>query len=576
MVSTIHGLPLPHGGVLCDLLASPDEALKLREKSVAYPSIDLDARQVSDLELLVSGGFSPLKGYMGRADYENVLEEMRLADGTLWPLPVVLAVSEKTAERLAPGTRAALRDPEGFMLAVLDVEEIWRPDRKLEARKLYSTDELTHPGVARILEDEGPVLVSGPVTGLSLPMHFDYRTLRLTPAELRAFFQRAGWSQVLAISTRKILHQGIRAFLTSFAEKHRLNILLHPVAGDTGPGDIDHFARVRCHEAFVRTLPKGLAHLNLLPYSMRLAGPREAIQLAIIHKNYGCTHMVVEPNHADPFTSMDRSPYYPRLAARELCERFEKECGVAMVPLPPFAYLEDRDEYLPEDLTGDAPFPRRLSYSELRKRLEQGHDIPPWYVHPDVLAELRRAYPARSRQGFTVFFTGLSGAGKSTLARILQTKFLEMGDRPVTLLDGDIVRRNLSSELGFSREHRHLNVLRIGFVASEITKNGGIAICAPIAPYEKSRRQNRENISRYGGYIEIYLSTPLSVCMARDRKGLYAKAKAGILKGVTGIEDPYEPPQNPDLVIDTSMTSPEEAAREILFYLKSRGYIQRL
>jgi sulfate adenylyltransferase len=569
-----HVIPA-HGGRLQDLIVSDERAEGLRRSSVDFPSIHLTPRQECDLELLLTGAFSPLSGFMAREAYDAVVDGLRLPDGTVWPIPVTLDVTAKVAASLERGGLAALRDQEGFMLAVLTVEEVWQPDRRCEARRVYSTDETSHPGVAHLLEESGPYYVGGRIEGIQRPIHYDYKTLRLTPAETRAYFGKLGWRRVVAFHTRRPFHNAHRALTLWAANNARANILLHPIVGSTSPGDIDHYARVRCYQAAAATYPQGSVLLNLLPLAMRMAGPREALFQAIINKNYGCTHFIVTPSQADPFAATDRPPYYPRFSAQELLEHYGEECGVTAIPFHRMGYVEEKAQYLPED--GCPPGAvRHLSATELRRRLELGLEIPDWFSPREVVAELRRAYPARSKQGFTVFFTGLSGSGKSTLAKILLTRFLEMGDRPVTLLDGDIVRKHLANELGFSRHDRHINVTRIGFVASEITKNRGIALCAPIAPYERSRRQNRELISRYGGYIEVYVSTPLEVCKKRDRKGLYAKALAGKIIGVTGIDDPYEEPLNPDVTIDTTDIEPEEAAQEVLFYLKNKGYIGKI
>ncbi len=565
----------PHGGTLKDLLVSEQRAADLREMAVELPSIDLTPRQECDLELLLNGGFSPLSGFMNRLDYESVLEDLRLADGTLWPVPVTLDVTEKVALKLRPGDQLVLRDQEGFMLAMLHVEDVWQPDKLREARKVFSTDEHGHPGVAYLQENVRPYYVGGRVEGVSLPIHYDYRTLRLTPWELRSLFKKLGWRHVIGFGTRRPLHNAHKAAVLHAAQEARANILLHPIVGPTSPGDIEHYPRVRCYQAIASTFPPDTAVLNLLPFAMRMAGPREALLQGIVNKNYGCSHFIITPNHADPFAALERPPYYPRLSAFDLVKQFDDEAGFIPILYEKMHYVEDKAEFLPAGTLNRPSNSVQISATELRRRLEYGLKIPEWYTPPEVMSELKKAYPPRHRQGFTVFFTGLSGSGKSTLAKILLTRFLEMGDRPVTLLDGDIVRKHLSSELGFSAEDRHINVIRIGFVASEITKNRGIAICAPIAPYERSRRQNRELISRYGGYIEVYVSTPFDVCMQRDRKGLYARALAGKIKGVTGVDDPYEEPVKPDLSIDTTNISPEEAAQEILFYLKMQGYIGR-
>ncbi len=563
----------PHGGKLRRLLASSTELEVLREEIHDLPSINLTPRQLCDLELLLNGAFSPLVGFMTRETYESVLDNVSLPDGTIWPLPITLDVPGKIASSLEKGDRLVLRDQEGFALAVLTIDDIWEPDVKAEARKIYQTDEPEHPGVAYLFENMNPYYVGGKVKGLSLPHHYDYKLYRRTPGEVRQFFKKMGWRKVVAFQTRRPLHNAHKEMTLRAANRVGANILLHPIVGQTSPGDIDYYARIRCYEAIVNTYPPETVLLNLLPFAMRMAGPREALLHAIINKNYGCSYIIITPNHADPFTATSRPAYYPRYSAIEYVRQFEDKCGIRAIAFERMVYVEEKGQYVPEDECSENDTPKMLSATELRRRLELGLEIPNWYSPPEVVTELRRAYPPRNKQGFTLFFTGLAGSGKSTLAKILYTKFLQMGDRPVTLLDGDIVRKHLSSELGYSAEHRHINVIRIGFVASEITKNRGIAICAPIAPYEKSRRYNRDLISRYGGYIEIYVATPLEVCMKRDPKGLYSKALSGKIKGVTGVDDPYEPPESPEIVIDTTNMSPEEGAQEILAYLKKHGYL---
>ena len=563
----------PRGGKLVDLMVHEDEARELKARAVEFKNVFLSSAEEFDLELLLTGAYSPLQGFMTREDYEGVLSEARLSSGFIWPIPITLGVGAELAKTIAPGEQVALRNQEGLMLAVLEVQDLWQPDKRREARDVFQSDDHRHPGVARLMEAKGSYYIGGRVRGISLPIHHDYKVLRRTPREMRNWFKKAGWKKVLAFQTRRPLHNAHKAATLKAAHELSANILLHPIVGPTSPGDIEYYARIRCYQALIKSYPPDTAVLNLLPMAMRMAGPREALLQAIINKNYGCTHFMVTPNHADPFTATSHPPYYPQYSALDFLKAHEDDIGIFSVPFEPMVYVEELGQYLREDECPRECTPKRLSATELRRRLEFGLEIPEWFSPREVVKELRRAYPPRSKQGFTIFFTGLSGAGKSTLARILYTRFLEMGQRPVTLLDGDIVRRHLSSELGYSREHRHMNVIRIGFVASEITKNRGIAICAPIAPYERSRRYNRELISKYGGYIEVYVATPLEVCMKRDRKGLYALALSGKKKGVTGIDDPYEPPMDPEVVIDTTDMDPEEAVQEILSYLKKTGYL---
>jgi sulfate adenylyltransferase len=548
----------------------------LKEAALSYPSVHLNKRQLCDLELLLNRAFYPLTGYLNREDYESVLDRMRLSDDTLWPIPINLDVSDEVAQSLEKGQCLALRDEEGFMLAVLTVTDVWKPDKRREAQAVFATeDPEKHPGVRNLYEQVGPWYVGGSIEGIHLPLHHDFKALRLTPAETHRRFSQNGWRHVIGFQTEKHLHCAHKEMTLRAAREASASIFLQPVVGLTHPGDLDHYTQVRCYQEIVNKYPKNMIMLGLIPLAMRRAGPREALWHAIIRKNYGCSHFMVAEDHGDPFASNgSRERLYPRHVAQEMVQAYEEETGIQMVPLKKMVYVEDKAEYIPEDEVGPGMNVKHISSSELRRRLENGLDIPEWFSFPEVVAELRRAYPPRSKQGFTIFITGLSSAGKSTLAKVLMVKFMEMRDRPVTLLDGDIVRRNLSSELTFSKEHRNLNIVRIGFVASEITKNGGIAICAPIAPYEESRRHNRELISNVGGYIEVYLATPFEVCEQRDRKGLYAKAKAGKMTGVTGVDDPYIPPSDPEITIDTTDVTPDEAAQEVMLYLEEKGYIR--
>jgi sulfate adenylyltransferase len=563
----------PHGGTLVDLLVDDATATELQDASRDWESWDLTDRQMCDLELLVNGAFSPLTGFMNRAEYETVRDDMRLADGTLWPMPITLDVSEEFADSVDSGDVIALRDPEGVMLAALHVEDIWLPDKTAEAESVFGTTNEEHPGVAYLMQKAGPVYIGGRVDGIQLPAHYDFTGLRLTPALLRDQFARRGWTQIVAFQTRNPMHRAHVELTMRAAADHGANLLIHPVVGMTKPGDVDHYTRVRCYKAVLERYPHNTASLSLLPLAMRMGGPREAVWHAIIRKNHGCTHLIVGRDHAGPGSDSSGNPFYGPYDAQELLAKHEEEIGVKMVDFKLMVYAPELDTYLPIDEVEEDVKTLSISGTELRERLADGREIPEWFTYPDVVTELRRTHPPRPRQGFTVFFTGLSGAGKSTIANAFLVKLLEMGGRPVTLLDGDIVRKNLSSELGFSREHRDLNILRIGFVASEITKNGGIAICAPIAPYDATRKQVREAVEEVGGFVLVHVATPLEVCEDRDRKGLYAKARAGIIPEFTGISDPYEEPEDAELVIDTTDLEPDEAANQVMLYLERLGYV---
>ena len=564
----------PHGGELKDLYLSPEDAEQEKAKAKDYPSLDLKARQLCDLELLLNGAFSPLEGFLNKDDYESVVKTMRLANGVLWPMPITLDVSEEYAADLKSGQHIALRDHEGMILATLQIGDIWTPDKKAEAKNVFGTTDNAHPAVNFLNNIANSVYIGGRLLGVEPPTHYDFKHLRDRPAELRERFRKLGWRKVVAFQTRNPMHRAHLEITLRAARDVEANLLIHPVVGMTKPGDIDHFTRVRCYEHIVQRYPDQTSMLSLLPLAMRMGGPREAVWHAIIRKNYGCTHLIVGRDHAGPGKDSKGKDFYGPYDAQELLQKHEEELDITMVPFRMMVYAENRAQYVPVDETSDADHVLNISGTELRRRLQEGLDIPDWFSFADVVEELRKTHPPRHLQGFTVFFTGLSGSGKSTIARALMTKLMEIGGRPVSLLDGDIVRKNLSSELGFSKEHRDLNIVRIGYVASEVTKNGGIAICAPIAPYAHTRRMVRETIRPHGGFIEIHVATPLEVCEQRDRKGLYAKARAGIIKEFTGISDPYEKPESPEMLIDTANISPDLAAHRVLVKLESMGFIR--
>ncbi|MFZ1569019.1 MAG: bifunctional sulfate adenylyltransferase/adenylylsulfate kinase [Thiolinea sp.] len=537
-------------------------------------SWDLTPRQVCDLEMLLCGAFAPLKGFLTKQDYDCVIEHMHLADGSLWPMPITLDVSAAFAEKTQTGEQIELRDPEGVLLARLQVESIWTPNKALEAEKVFGSNDLLHPGIYYLQHKAGAVYLGGTIEAVELPQHYDYRQHRHTPAELKALFKKLGWHKVVAFQTRNPMHRAHQELTFRAARELEANLLLHPVVGMTKPGDIDHFTRVRCYEQLIKHYPEQTTFLSLLHLAMRMAGPREAVWHALIRKNYGCTHFIIGRDHAGPGKNSQGQDFYEPYAAQQLAQEFADEIGIKIISFENMVYVQDRAEYLPESEVQAGEIVLNISGTEFRRRLRQGLEIPTWFSYPEVINELRRSYPPRHQQGFTVFFTGLSGSGKSTVANALMVKLMEMGGRPVTLLDGDVVRKNLSSELSFSKEHRDLNIRRIGFVASEITKNGGIAICAPIAPYSAVRREVRELVENYGGFIEIHVATPIEECERRDRKGLYAKARAGLVKGFTGIDDPYEAPETPELKLDTSEITPDECAHKVLLTLERLGFIK--
>lgn len=564
----------PHGGTLKDLYLPDDQAEAEKERALDYPSLPLTPRQMCDVELLLNGAFSPLEGFLNKADYDSVLADMRLADGTLWPIPINLDVAKEFAEALEDGSKVALRDGEGVLVAVMEVSDIWSPDWKEEAREVYGTEDIAHPGVNFLKNRSGPVYLGGRLSGVEPANHYDFKHLRLGPQELRDRFEKMGWRRVVAFQARKPMHRAHMELTHRAAQETEANLLVHPVVGMTAPGDIDHFTRVRCYEHILEHYPEQTTVLSLLPLAMRLAGPREALWHAIIRKNYGCTHLIVGRNHASPPAAADGEEFYGPYEAQELFRQHQEELDISMVPFQQMVYVEGRAQYTPIDEVGDDEKPLQISAAELQRRLAEDLPVPDWFSYPSVIEELRKTRPPRHECGFTVFFTGLSGSGKSTIANALMVKLMELGGRNVTLLDGDIVRHNLSSELTFSKEHRDLNIQRLGFVAGEITRHRGIAICAPIAPYAETRLKVRETVEAVGGFLEIHVATSLETCEARDRKGLYAAARAGKIANFTGISDPYEAPTTPEMVIKTEDLTPDLAAHRIILKLEAMGYIR--
>jgi len=562
--------------LLCEIpeLFAQDEELEyLKEKASILKSWHLTVRQACDLDLILNGAFYPLTGFLNKDEYNSVCENMCLTSGDLWPIPINLDVSENFADMVKPGEEIALRDQEGVILAILTAEDIWSPDKAFEAENVFGSDNTEHPGVNYLKHKAGSVYVGGSVIGVNKPTFYDFKALRDTPNELRKKFNELGWSRIVAFQTRNPLHRAHYELTHRASEEFQANLLIHPVVGMTKPGDIDHFTRVRCYEAILHQYPRSSTCLSLLNLAMRMAGPREAILHGLIRANYGCTHFIIGRDHAGPGLKSDNKPFYEPYKAQEFFERYQDKININLIKFKNFVYVEDKAQFEAINEVPSGAKTLEISGTELRRRLNNDLPIPEWFSFPDVIRELRRSRPPRNQQGFTVFFTGLSGSGKSTIANALLNMLLEIGDRPVTLLDGDIVRKRLSSELGFSKEHRDLNIRRIGYVAMEIVKNGGIAICAPIAPYEQTRKAVREEIQSFGSFVEVYLSTTLEVCERRDRKGLYKLARLGKIKEFTGISDPYEVPQSPELEIDSENFSVEHCASKIMLKLRSLGLL---
>lgn len=533
----------------------------------------LTPRQCCDIECLLNGAFSPLIGFNDQKTYDSIIKTRRLPSGEVWPMPITLDMSFEQVSSIQAGDSIRLYDEEGLHLANMLISDIWRPNKIEEALAIYQTVDDSHPGVNYLMHQTKEYYVGGILEKVALPHHYDFTELRLSPQALKKSFQEKGFKKIVAFQTRNPMHRAHQELTLRAAKEHGAHLLIHPVVGMTKPGDVDHYTRVRCYQRLMATYPENTATLSLLPIAMRMAGPVEALWHALIRKNYGCTHFIVGRDHAGPGKDKNGHDFYGPYDAQKLVQEYENEIGIHMIPFHELVYVKERDAYVQEDQIEENETVLKLSGTEFRRILKAGEEVPAWFSYPGIIDELRKTFPAREKQGLAIFFTGLSGAGKSSIANALLIKLMEISHRSITLLDGDLVRKNLSSELGFSKEHRDLNILRIGYVASEIVKHGGIAICAPIAPYRLTRRSVRERVSEFGGFIEVYISTPLNVCEERDRKGLYKKARAGVIKEFTGISDPYEVPENPDIIINTVEYSIEAAVFLILNKLKALGYI---
>ena len=559
----------PHGKTLVSFHLSADELSEYSELSNNISSLTLSLKQQCDLEMISNGAFSPLSTFNNQKDYEEILLNNKLSNGLVWPIPIVLDVPDQFLKSLDKNEYISLRNTEGFLLAILKVKEFWAPNKKEEANLVFKSNDPNHPGVDYLFNHTNNNYISGELVPIHENKYFDFTHLRKSPQEVRDFFRLNNWKDVIAFQTRNPMHRAHYELTKLAMDEHNSKLLIHPVIGMSKPGDIDHFTRVKCYQHIIKYYPENSVELSLINLAMRMAGPKEALWHAIIRKNYGCNRIIIGRDHAGPGVNAEGKPYYQPYDAQELIAQYQEELEIKMVPFKEMVFAKNKKTYLPLDkIEQDDPI-EKLSGTQFKELLQQRTEIPTWYSFPEVIHELRKRFPKLHNQGLTVFFTGLSGAGKSTLANAIMYKLMETEDRPITLLDGDIVRQHLSSELGFSKEDRDIHVKRIGYVASEITKHGGVAICAPIAPYSNTRKVVRNMIDEVGSFVEIHVATPLSVCEERDTKGLYKQARAGKILDFTGVSDPYEEPENPEITVDTSDITVEESSALILDKLRS-------
>jgi len=556
---------------LIDLLASSAERPALARHASTLKSLQISERSRCDLELLATGAFSPLDRFVGRADYENIVRSMRLADGTLFPIPVALPVPDDFS--VSEGEEIAVRGPRNELLAVMTVEEVYPWDRDETARHVFGTQDSKHPLVAE-MASWGARNISGPLRVIDVASPRDFRELRRTPREVQELLAARGARNVVAFQTRNPMHRAHEELTRRASEAVDGTLLIHPVVGMTKPGDVDHYTRVRTYKALTERYFEGdRVLLSLLPLAMRMAGPREALWHALIRHNYGATHFIVGRDHASPGTDSAGRPFYGPYDAQDLVARHAAEIGVTMVPFDELVYVEELERYESSSRVPAGAVTRSISGTQLRDEyLGAGKALPSWFTRPEVAAILAETYPPKYRQGFCIWFTGLSGAGKSTTAEVVITKLLEHG-RGATLLDGDVVRTNLSKGLGFSREDRDANILRIGFVAAEIVRHGGAAVCAAVSPYRTTRNRVRDMVGA-DRFIEVFVDTPLDVCESRDVKGMYAAARRGEVRNFTGIDDPYESPVAPEVTLQTTETTVETNAEAIVGLLRERGFLR--
>ncbi|MBI5274517.1 MAG: bifunctional sulfate adenylyltransferase/adenylylsulfate kinase [Chlamydiales bacterium] len=539
-------------------------------ESKNYPQVAVERELLCDVELLLNGGFAPLEGFLNEKDYHSVLDNMRLENGSIWPIPIVFPMEKSKAEKMFAGGHITLLDDQSYPIAIFDIEEMYTPDVEKECMAIYGCIDDNHPMIKNVLKRTNSCYLGGKLRKISLPHHFDFSSIRFTPQECKDYFKEHGWKKIVGFQTRNPLHRS-HVELTH----HCMNLagedaklLLHPVVGTTQPDDVSYWTRVKCYQKLLKYYPEDSVFLSLLPLSMRMAGPREALWHALIRKNYGCTHFIIGRDHAGPSVKKKNGEtFFGPYDAHRLLEKYKEEIGVEIIPSVEIVYDKVKETYVPITEITNKEDIGQISGTEFRRKLTVGEPIPTWFSYPDVLDVLQKEF--RNRKGTCIYFVGLSGSGKSTLAQALKEYLKSTQDAPVVMLDGDVIRKYLASELGFSKKDRSINVRRIGFIASLIAEAGGVCLCANIAPYEEDRMANRELISSVGKYVEVYVKTPLEVCESRDVKGLYKAAREGKIPQFTGISDPFEEPIHADVAVDSS-DNIEDTMEQLVDALKQK------
>jgi sulfate adenylyltransferase len=564
----------PYGGKLISFNSFDFTAFRKSDDWKVTARVKLDDRQLCDYEMLVSGSFSPLKGFMTEAEYGSVLENLHLPNKMLWPIPITLSIPESALASLE-GKKYVVLEHANFTtpFAVMKIESLFKLNKEKEMLSIFGSKDAKHPAV-KYLNQTGSYAVGGEIIMANAIPHYDFPENRNTPKQLRESFEKMGWNKIVAFQTRNPMHRAHFELTLKASEKSGANILVNPVVGLTKDDDIDPFTRVRCYYAVFENYPKGKAALSLLPLAMRMAGPKEALLHMIIRKNLGCTHFIVGRDHAGPGKDSTGKSFYGDYEAQEFAIKYKDEIGIESMRFDELLYSGNQKKYLEKSEVKDSDEILKISGTEFREKLNKGEEIPSWFSFPKVTAELRKSTVPSFEKGICLFFTGFSGAGKTTLARAIEERLKAKSSRKISILDGDEVREHLSKGLTFSKEDRDENIRRISYVASLVVKHQGIAICSPIAPYENVRQYSRKIISEVGHFVQIYVSTSIETCEKRDPKGLYQKARAGEVKHFTGVDDPYEVPSNSELEIDTSKASIQECVNMIISFLKEKGYLR--